>query len=112
MGEPNLLTEDQYFKFWEKFNPESQPFNEIQENLIAIILALAFNVIVAAEIYGYGHSRSGPWLMVGLIVATGICLLLVAWVKKCKRKRFKLWEQWFPYDPEREFPEEYFKQER
>lgn len=109
MGEPRLMTKEQYFDSWEKHNDASQPYNTIQKKLMAFILAFGFNGVVAAEIYGYGHSKSGPWVMILFMAIFAICLLISVCIQKCKRRRYELWEKYFPYDPEREFPVEHFR---
>lgn len=111
MSEPCLMTEQQYFASWEKYNPLSRPYNEVQELLFACILVFGINGIFAANAYGTGHSRSGPLLMIFFFVVFAICLLLSTCIQERKRRRFELWEQYFPYDPERSFSTDHFEKE-
>jgi len=111
MGEPCLITREQYLKLWEQYNPLGRACNEIQEVLLMFILGFGINGIIAAEIYGSGHSRSGPMLMVVFLIIFALCLCFSGCVQWYKRRRFNLWEQHFPYDPEREFSTKHFAQE-
>lgn len=109
MGEPYLMTERQYFRAWEQYNAVSRPYNEMQEAFFAFMFVFGFGGVVAAETYGHGHSRSGPTLMFFFMGAFVVCLLINVIMQRCKRQRYKLWEKYFPYDPEREFSTEHFQ---
>lgn len=109
MGEPQLLTEKAYYQYWKQYNPLSQGFNELQEYLLAVMFVIGFNAVIAINTYYSGHSRSGPIVMNFFLVVLAVSVVFYALAEWRKRRRYALWKQYFPYDPEQEFTTEDFR---
>lgn len=109
MDEPRLMTESEHFSAWEAYNPLGHRYYELEVEIFACALPFGFNGIVAAEIYGTGHSRCGPLLMIGFMVITVLFCLVSLMISRYQRSQYQLWSKYYPYDPEREFSIEDFE---
>lgn len=110
MGEPSLLTEEQYFSCWEQLTTKGRPYHELKECITGILCVLCIDIVIAANTYATGHSRSGAKLLIVFCVLFALCLLAGIIANMRSHRLFHIWTIYHPYDPEKEYSAEYFKQ--
>lgn len=109
MGEPRLMTQEEYFAAWKTYNPLGRKYYELEKMLLVISIAIAINGIIAAHAYGTDHSRSGPLLVFVFIAMTASCWLGCLILRRCQRSKYQLWLKYYPYSSDLEFSKKDFE---
>ena len=82
MGEPRLMTHEEYFAAWKTYNPLGRKYYELEKMLLVISIAIAMT--------------ASCWLG---------CLIL----RRCQRSKYQLWLKYYPYSSDLEFSKKDFE---